>query len=694
MAPDLLVSKIKSEDPANTLIVTSIQKMSNIGKENDGLKQADLEKMTSKRIVFIIDECHRSTFGDMLITIKDTFPNALFFGFTGTPIQNENQKKMNTTSDIFGEELHRYSIADGIRDGNVLGFDPYKVLTYKDSELREAVALAKAHANTRQEALDNPSKKKVYLEYMDKSKVSMITKYDDFGNKILGIEDYIPNAQYQSDEHMHAVVEDIINGWDIISQNSKFHAIFATSSIPEAIEYYKIFKSKTNKLKITCLFDEHIDNKEGYEFKEEGILEIIKDYNNQYGQEFNIANFQKMKKDIASRLSHKRPYERIELEPEKQIDILIVVNQMLTGFDSKWINTLYIDKMIEYENIIQAFSRTNRLFGPDKPFGIIRYYRRPHTMEENINKAIQLYSGDKPYGLFAEKLNDNLKKMNLIYEQIKNLFESAGIQNFEKLPKEREYKSKFAQLFNTFNKYLEAAKIQRMTWDKEKYDFDLPDGTKETIIREIDEKTYLILVQRYKELQGGGSEGSESVAFDIETYITEIDTGLIDSDYMNSKFNKYLKALSQPDISENEISKIKDDLHKTFATLSVEEQKYANIILHDIDSGDFKLNTNEKSFRDCIIEYMTNAKNDQIHKLSIALGLDEVLLRESISLKLNETNLNEFGRFDKLVQTVDKSKAKTYFEKLEGTKLIPPKVNMKINRYLKDFILQGGFDIE
>ena len=401
-----------------------------------------------------------------------------------------------------------------------------------------------------------------------------------------------------------------------------------------------------------------------------------------------------MKKDIASRLSHKRPYERIELEPEKQIDILIVVNQMLTGFDSKWINTLYIDKMIEYENIIQAFSRTNRLFGPDKPFGIIRYYRRPHTMEENINKAIQLYSGDKPYGLFAEKLNDNLKKMNLIYEQIKNLFESAGIQNFEKLPKEREYKSKFAQLFNTFNKYLEAAKIQRMTWDKEKYDFDLPDGTKETIIREIDEKTYLILVQRYKELQGGGSEGSESVAFDIETYITEIDTGLIDSDYMNSKFNKYLKALSQPDISENEISKIKDDLHKTFATLSVEEQKYANIILHDIDSGDFKLNTNEKSFRDCIIEYMTNAKNDQIHKLSIALGLDEVLLRESISLKLNETNLNEFGRFDKLVQTVDKSKAKTYFEKLEGTKLIPPKVNMKINRYLKDFILQGGFDIE
>ena len=332
----VLVSKIKSEDPANTLIVTSIQKMSNIGKENDGLKQSDLDKMTSKRIVFIIDECHRSTFGDMLITIKDTFPNALFFGFTGTPIQDENQKKMNTTSDIFGEELHRYSIADGIRDGNVLGFDPYKVMTYKDNELREAVALVKAKANNRNEALSDPEKKKIYLKYMDKSKISMITKIDDFGNKILGIEDYIPNAQYQTDEHTNAVVEDIINGWDIISQNSKFHAIFATSSIPEAINYYKLFKSKTSKLKVTCLFDEHIDNREGYKVKEEGVLEIIKDYNNLYEQEFNIASFPKMKKDIASRLAHKKPYERIELEPKKQIDILIVVNQMLTGFDSKW----------------------------------------------------------------------------------------------------------------------------------------------------------------------------------------------------------------------------------------------------------------------------------------------------------------------------------------------------------------------
>lgn len=143
----VLVSKLKSSDPAATLIVTSIQKMSNIKDEDGGLNARDIKLMQEKRIVFIVDEAHRSTFGDMLIDIKNTFPSAIFFGFTGTPIQKENQKKNNTTSTVFGDELHRYSIADGIRDGNVLGFDPHKVNTYKDRDLRKAVALDKARAN-------------------------------------------------------------------------------------------------------------------------------------------------------------------------------------------------------------------------------------------------------------------------------------------------------------------------------------------------------------------------------------------------------------------------------------------------------------------------------------------------------------------------------------------------------------------
>lgn len=184
-------------------------------------------------------------------------------------------------------------------------------------------------------------------------------------------------------------------------------------------------------LKVTALFDPSIDNNGGVQFKEDGLAEIIGDYNEKYSQDFAIPTFAKMKKDIAARLAHKKPYERIANEPEKQIDLLIVVDQMLTGFDSKWINTLYMDKVLQYENIIQAFSRTNRLFGPDKPFGTIRYYRKPHTMERNVNAAVKLYSGDRPLGLFVQHLVENLKQMNRLYESISDLFHNAGIETLK-----------------------------------------------------------------------------------------------------------------------------------------------------------------------------------------------------------------------------------------------------------------------
>lgn len=687
----VLITKLKSTDPADTLIVTSIQKMSNIKDEAGGLKASDIEYINGKRIVFIVDEAHRSTFGDMLITIKTTFPKAIFFGFTGTPIQDENQKKKNTTTTVFGNELHRYSIADGIRDKNVLGFDPYKVLTFKDKDVRKVVALEKAKAQTEEEAISDPLKSKVYYKYMDAGLVGMVGHFDNKGDYIKGIEDYIPNVQYQTEEHTTTVVKDILENWVTLSHNSKFHAIFATSSIPEAINYYRMIKEMKPELKVTALFDPNIDNGGGVAFKEAGLVEIIEDYNERYGQDFTIPTFAKMKKDIAARLAHKKPYERIANEPEKQIDLLIVVDQMLTGFDSKWINTLYMDKVLLYENIIQAFSRTNRLFGPDKPFGTIRYYRKPHTMERNINAAVKLYSGDKPLGLFVQHLAENLKMMNELYEDISELFSNAGIENFEKLPSDISVCRKFAKDFKELNSYLEAAKIQGFKWEVTSY---TDDNTGENIEMAFDEKTYLVLVLRYKELSGGGGGGTgDDVPYDLVGYITEIDTGLIDADYMNSRFEKYLKLLNLEGASAEAVEQAETELHKTFATLSQEEQKYANIFLHDIQRGDVAI-TEGKTLRDYITEYLSKAKDDQIHRVAVALGVDEVKLRTIMSLRLNSTNINEFGRYDDLKKTVNKAKAKEYFEKIEGTKIIPPKVNVKVDNLLREFILGGGFEIE
>ena len=690
----VLIGKLKSTDPADTLIVTSIQKMSNISEENEGLKAADIDIMNSKRLVFIVDEAHRSTFGEMLLTIKQTFPKAIFFGFTGTPIQEENQKKMNTTSTVFGNELHRYSIADGIRDKNVLGFDPYKVLTYKDQDVRQVVALEKAKAETVQEAMNDPAKKKVFMDYMQN--VPMAGYYEGDGSYVKGIEDHLPLSQYRTEDHQSMVVKDIVDNWLILSQGSKFHAIFATSSIPEAIEYYHRFKKAAPALKVTALFDPSIDNNGGAKVKEDGLQELIEDYNERYGQDFTAANFAKMKKDIAARLAHKKPYERIDKTPEKEIDLLIVVDQMLTGFDSKWINTLYLDKILRYENIIQAFSRTNRLFGPDKPFGTIKYYRKPHTMEKYIEAAVKLYSGDRPFGLFAQRLHKNLSNMNFLFEQIKDVFEQAGIINFEKIPPETAERKKFADLFRQFNDYLEAAKVQGFTWKQLDYTIvDEDTGEVHNITMALDETTYLILVKRYKELFGPGpGPGGEDVPYDIDGYLTTIDTDKIDSDYMNSRFEKYLKLLHTHGTGAEELQKAEDELHKTFATLSQEEQKFANIFLHDIQSGDVVVSPG-KTFKEYVIEYVSRAKDDQIHRLAAyALGLNELMLRNLMAQHVTEDNINEFGRFDALKATVDKARAKAYFEALTGIKLPIPKVNIRVDNLLRDFILKGGYDIE
>lgn len=687
----VLVTKLKSDKPVDTLIVSSIQKMSNIKDEAklEGFNAHDIELINAKRLVFIIDEAHRSTFGDMLIVIKETFPTAIFFGFTGTPIQQENQKKMNTTSDVFGDELHRYSIADGIRDKNVLGFDPYKVLTYRDKDLRTAVALEKAKATTEAEVFANTQKTEIFNETM---RLRMAGYLGNDGRYVSGIEDFVPKSQYERIEHQEKVVEDILDNWIMLSQGNKFHALFATSSIAEAIEYYRLIKLAKPDLKITTLFDPNIDNNGGAKIKEDGLVEIIADYNHRYEQDFTFATHAKFKKDIAARLAHKKPYLQIERTPEQQIDLLIVVDQMLTGFDSKWINTLYLDKVLKYENIIQAFSRTNRLFGPDKPHGTIRYYRYPHTMEQHIAQAVKLYSGDKPIGLFVEQLAYNLSQLNAIYDEISHLFSLAGIANFEKLPDDRAERGRFAKLFKELNAYLEAAKIQGFKWKKSEYVFG-KGKSKSVVTMQFDENAYLILALRYKELfASGGGGGLNDVPFEIDGYLTQIDTGKIDADYMNSRFDKYLKTLKTEETDSDHIQQTLDELHKSFASLTQEEQKFANIFIHDIQSGNAKIETG-KTFREYITEYQFKAKNAEIHQIVQVLGLDETKLRNMMTSRITEANINEYGRFDDLKNSLDKTKAKAYFEKLENQTLPPFKINIKVHNLLQSFIISGGFEV-
>lgn len=663
-----LLSKLKADGHQYTLIVTSIQKMSILCKDSSGFKDSDFAKIRNKRIVFIIDECHRSTFGDMLMDIKNKFPEAMYFGFTGTPIHEENEKKHATTSMIFGDEIHRYSIADGIRDKNVLGFDTYKVLTVKDTDLKNAIAFDLCHCNDLQTILSDDKMSKIYYDVMAKNMVD--------------IESILPSSQYDRNEHREAVVTDILDNWIMLSRNNQFHALLATSSIAEAIEYYRLFKTKKHNLKITALFDSNIDNTGASALnKEDGLVEIISDYNSRYGKSFSISNFSVMKKDISSRLAHKDSYRSIQKNPDQQIDLLIVVDQMLTGFDSKWINTLYLDKKIQYESVIQAFSRTNRLFGPLKPFGIIKYYRYPHTMEQNIIKAVKLYSGDKEFALFVDKLKRNLTLMNVKFYEISCLFNDSGICNFSRLPDDIDVCRKFAKCFNEFNEYLTAARLQGFNWKQKSYSFNTDKGI-EIVVVDIDYVTYQALVSRYKELFHQGPGVNYDLPYDIKGHITEIDTGTIDSDYMNSQFKKYLKVINTVGAEQ-----ALNDLHKSFSSLSVEDQKFAYVFLNEVQSGLVQVDES-KSLMNYIQEYKLKAQNDEINQVAIALGLDEQKLRTLIQLHPDSQTLDAYGRFTSLCKTVDYDRAKVFFENQKGEILLPYEVKIEVNDYLRKFILK------
>jgi type I restriction enzyme R subunit len=313
-------------------------------------------------------------------------------------------------------------------------------------------------------------------------------------------------------------------------------------------------------------------------------------------------------------------------------------------------------------------------------------------MERNIKAAIKLYSGDKVKGLFVERLPYNLKKMNNLFEEVEQLFSLAGVENFEKLPDDLSECGKFAQLFNTFNSHLEAAKVQRFNWDTLEYQFG-EGKERKTITLALNKLTYDILVLRYKELQGSGGGGFDSgIAYDLESHITEIDTGKIDADYMNTRFEKYLVNLQSDKVSKEDLQLTLDELHKSFASLTQEQQKYANLFLHDVQRGTGNLETG-KTLKEYITQYQYNAKNDQIDKIVSTLGLHESRLRAMMDAGLNVKNLNEYGRFSELKDTVDKDKAKAYFERLEGKTLPLFKVNIRVDNLLQQFILEGGFDM-
>ena len=666
-----LLSKLENDTP-DLLIVTSIQKMSNLTTVNPTPNAARIAKVQKKKLVFIVDEAHRSTFGTMLRDIKLTYPRAMFFGFTGTPIMQENAVDGITTDGLFGTCLHKYTISEGIRDKNVLGFKPSKVVTFDEEDFREKVALMKLGKDSVEGLTDEEFKKYHALASRDMDKVEA-----DVSNSLYADGD-------TGKEHRKNVVQDILNKWERISFRGKFHYILATSSIREAIKYYRLLKDNDKDLFVTAVFDPHTDNTSDDIFKDKAVEEILIDYNNHFNFKFTAGAYRRFKDDVCSRLAHKEPYKDIDTRREEAVNIVIVVNQLLTGFDSKWINTLYLDKVIDYEQYIQAVSRTNRLNGYEKQYGIIKYCRKPYTMEKNAEEALRLYAEAGYQDVYVPSLGQNIIGMNNDYQSIIKLFEKNGIENFSKLPDNQGDIKLFADLFNNISNYYYRSIPQLFTWTKKTY---ITEDAGEVTV-DLDERTYEILHQRYSEIPRTIQPGSDMI-YDIKAFLTEVSSNEINRAFMESQFAEVLKDLSNGAKPED-IKALLDDLKSSFAQLPAEDQITAEAILEDIYSGALKDFDEGKTLAEYIEIYKRNTLKANIEKFSNAFGFDKDKLARIMVFHLKEEKLYEGGLFDQIMETLDRTKAKETMEALEGDVIRPHRVVQKAEGYLKKFILSGG----
>ena len=517
-----LVRRMLSDDYADKVIVTTIQKLSvALDSSNKNNYKDRLIHLKDKRIVFIFDECHRSQFGYNHKAIKEFFPNAQLFGFTGTPIFEQNatytkisgeQASYKITEDIFPSRLHAYTITHAIEDKNVLRFH---VDYFKPKETGDRRA-------------DGTLKKQ-------------------------------------------AVVDAILSKHDAATHSRRFNAILATASINEAIEYYELFRSAQESLKqqdenyeplnIACVFSppaegnkdiqqiqedlpqEQDDNREEPEEMKKALKTIIDDYNRQYKTNHTIAEFDAYYQDVQKRIKDQQ-YSNKDYPHKNKIDITIVVDMLLTGFDSKYLNTLYVDKNLKYHGLIQAFSRTNRILNDTKPYGNILDFR---GQQDAVDEAIALFSGEK---------TDNPKEIWLVDSAPKVIekFQDA-VRKLSEYMQSQELECRAEDVYNLQGDEARAGfincfkEVQRYKTQLEQYtDIDEQERAKieelfsEEALRSF-RGAYLETAQQLRKLRekGKGQEVSQQVE-DLDYEFVLFASAVIDYDYIMGLIARYTNS--------------------------------------------------------------------------------------------------------------------------------------------------------
>lgn len=504
---DKLVKQV--EDVNSRLIVTTIQKLARLLKSEKYAHRMDRYK--EDKVIFIIDECHRSQFGEMHTAIQKHFINAQYFGFTGTPRLVENRSQDGrTTADIFDKCLHTYLIKDAINDKNVLGFSVEYIKTF-DGDIDES----------------------------DETKVSAIDKEEVF----------------HAEERVNMVAQHIINNHNAKTSNKKFTSIFTVDSIPLLLKYYDAFKRLDHDLKIAAVytFEANEDLKGKAEHSRESLDRMIEDYNKMFPNEnntkFSTDTFQAYFKDLSKRLKN------------AEVDIVLVVNMFLTGFDSKPLNTLYVDRNLKYHGLVQAFSRTNRVLDDTKPYGNVVCYR---NLKKNTDEAICLFSQTDSTDVVLMDSYEHY--LELFKERLEELYKIAPSIEFIDEIKDEEEKKKFILAFRELSKQLIRLKtFVDFEFDKEKV------GISHQEYEDYKSKYFNI----YDEVKNSAGE-KESILLNIDFGIELMQTDKINVNYImnlirdisfddeekkKADIEKIKKLL---DSADNENLRLKSELIKSF----------------------------------------------------------------------------------------------------------------------------------
>src|SRR5690625_903783 len=479
------------KSPTSGIVVTTTYKLSNLVED---LEENEDDSLKDKRLVFIIDEAHRTTMGDMMGTIKYHFRNnSLFYGYTGTPLFEENKSTgkidrqnevIDTTEKLFGPELHKYTIDEAISDGNVLGFHVDYINTGE----------FKSYENLREDIIEYEKEKSP--DVSDREIEQLVQSWKEIEVEKAARKRGI--LTYHDDTHIHRVVEEIIENWELQSQNRNFNAILTVAFKERVIAYFEEIKKQlaSHKQPINIAMTFSIGGDEEKNPVDPKVIEdMFKDYASFTGIEF-VAGDQKHGSDAYFQdLIARAKRGGSGLNP-KNIDLVIVADQLLTGYDSQLLNTLYVDRSLELQGLVQAYSRTNRIHGPDKEFGSIINFQYPRITEEQVDKALKLYGTGgtsskaivEPYDTAVEKLKE---KVQALQATMSDPTSWQAIQNDEV---EKE---------NFYLNFKDAAEQMKLV--EQYYQYEWNDDA-----FGIDEKTWLNYIGAYKNLKD--QEGEEADA--------------------------------------------------------------------------------------------------------------------------------------------------------------------------------------